>query len=35
MLEDLMPESLGPLGNIIGLKRDGGAPPAEEPPPSE
>jgi type VI secretion system protein ImpA len=35
MMEDLMPESLGPLGNIIGLKRDGGAPPAEEPPPSE
>ena len=31
MMEDLMPESLNQLGNIIGLRS---APPVEAPPPS-
>jgi len=35
LMEDLMPESLGPLGNIIGLRRDDMVAPVEEAPPSE
>ena len=36
VMEDLMPESIGQLGNVIGLKRDGGSSaPAGERPPSE
>jgi type VI secretion system protein ImpA len=35
LMEDLMPESLGPLGNIIGLRRDNYSAPVEEAPPSE
>ncbi|HEY3899525.1 MAG TPA: type VI secretion system protein TssA [Chthoniobacter sp.] len=35
MMEDLMPESIGQLGNIIGTKRQGESAPPAEPPPSE